>query len=134
MARPSCSRNEPKMWRSSVETWRDGSMTTRVAVLTMPWARAARLSMELAASPIPAAPARFKNRLRGILATKLLLLQNMMSEWNEIKRLITLSIAFLSLTRNGIHALLGRREFVDCCLVVRLSRLKFGSWEFRLIG
>jgi hypothetical protein len=45
--------------------------------------------MELAASPIPATPARFKNRLRGILATGLLLLLIMLSEGDAVRPVVS---------------------------------------------
>ena len=74
MARPNCSRNDPKSRRSRVEIWRDGSTTTRVAVLSMRCAKPARPRQEPAAKAILVTAVCFRNRLLGILATRVFLL------------------------------------------------------------
>src|SRR6266567_1726993 len=61
MARPRCSRKEPKRYWLMGATWRSESITTRVA--RSPCATANRPTEEVAARARPAWLASFKNRL-----------------------------------------------------------------------
>src|SRR5437016_7119507 len=69
MARPNCSRNDPKSRRSRVEMRRVGSITTRVVPLSAPSAKAARPRQKPAPTASPVIPVCFRNRLLGIFTT-----------------------------------------------------------------